>query len=125
HDVAVTRLVRLRARGPDRGSPTRVQKPELNSRFISSQAHDAAKRIDFTHQMPFCNTPDRWVARHLRDQIGVHRAQRRIQAHSCSSVSRFAPGVSGTDYDDVVRLIEHWSTYLCKTWKKCVLKYRL
>jgi hypothetical protein len=72
----------------------------LDSDRICNFAHDAAKSINFTHQMTFGDTPDCGIARHLRDQIHVQRIKRGIQSHPRTSHSGFATRVPGSDdYD--------------------------
>ena len=65
------------------------------------------KRIDLAHQMPFGDAADRRIARHLRDQIRIHRVQRRVQTHTRGRVRRFTAGMTGAHNHDIVCLVKH------------------
>jgi hypothetical protein len=47
----------------------------MNSGSISNTSHDAAQGVDFSHQMPFGYSTNRWVTGHLTDEVKVHRYQ--------------------------------------------------
>jgi hypothetical protein len=48
---------------------------------------------------------DGGVARHLRDQVEVHRDHGGPETHSRASAGGFAPGVTGADDHNVVPLV--------------------
>ena len=92
----------LRARRPDRRASAGIQQAKLNPDRIGHLAHDPAERVDFADQVALGDSADRRIARHLRDQVQVHRHHRRSQAHSGTRARRFAARVTGTDNDHVV-----------------------
>ena len=55
--------------------------------------------------MPLGDSANRRIARHLRDQIEVHRDHRGLETHSRARTRRFASGVTGADHHDVVFLL--------------------
>jgi hypothetical protein len=102
HLEAVGLLVALSPRGPYRRSARGVQKAELNTDGISDFAHDPAQGVYFTNKMPFRDSPDRRVTRHLGDQVDVQSEQGSPQAHAGGSHRGFAASVTCSDYDNVV-----------------------
>src|ERR1051326_6425984 len=110
HHVSIAGLVGLRTGRPHRWTAARVKQAEFNSSFTSSQTHDAAQRIDLPHKMTLCNSADCRIARHLRDQIRVHRVKGCIQPHASGRMRGFAARMAGTDNDNVIALVEHLFT---------------
>src|SRR5262249_436503 len=47
------------------------------------------------------------IARHLSDEVRIHRVESGMKAHTRCSMSRLAAGVSGPYHDDIVLFIEH------------------
>src|SRR5262245_19855991 len=58
HPSAVDRLVRLRARRPDRRSATAIEQLELDAGRIDGATHQAAERIDLPHEMTLGGAAD-------------------------------------------------------------------
>src|ERR1035437_6094868 len=72
HPVAIQPLVHLSARRPHRRTARRIQQAELDADRIRHFAHDAAQRVDFTHQVTLGDAADGRVAAHLGNQVQVH-----------------------------------------------------
>ena len=108
---AIPGLVGLRPWGPHRRTATGVQEAELDTRFVRRQTHHAAQGINLAHEMTFGDTADRRIARHLGDQIHIHRVQRRLQTHSRGCVRRFTAGMTRTHNHDVVFFVKHHSYF--------------
>ena len=94
-------LVALRPRRPHRRPARSIQQSKLDADRIGDFAHDAAQRIDLAHQVPFGNSANRRIARHLRDQVGIEREQGGPQPHACRCHRGLASGMSGADHDHV------------------------
>lgn len=91
----------MRPWGPDRGSLSAVEHAELDHGEVGGARHDAAERIDFAHDRPLGNAPDRGVAGHLPD--GLERAghQSDAAAEARGGNRRLGSGVAGPDDDHV------------------------
>jgi hypothetical protein len=48
----------------------------LNAGSIDNSAHYSSERINLSHQVAFGDSTDRWIARHLANEIEV-------QGHQC------------------------------------------
>jgi len=99
--LTVKVFICLSPRRPNRWTPASVEELELNAGGIGSQAHQPAERIDFSDEMPLRRTPDRRIARHVRDGVGVERAQPYVASHARGGVCGLDPGVSRPNDDDV------------------------
>ena len=77
---------------------------------VGQLAHDAAQRIDLSDQVPFRNSADRRVARHLRDKINIHGDHRGSQTEPGASSRRLATGMTGADNDDIILLPWGWGS---------------
>jgi hypothetical protein len=42
------------------------------------------------------------IARHLRDQVDIHRDHGGVEAKASTRPRRLAPGMAGADHDDVI-----------------------
>src|SRR5262249_36542028 len=69
HLHAILLLVALRARRPHCWTAARIQQTELNPNCVGDFAHHAAERINLSHEMSLGNAANRWIARHLRNEI--------------------------------------------------------
>ena len=47
-----------------------------------------AERVDFLHQVAFCNSSHCWIARHLGNAADIHRQEQRLHAHHVGPVRR-------------------------------------
>ncbi len=97
-------LVALRARRPHRRPAAGIQQPKLDADGVRDLAHHAAQRVDLANQMALGDSADRRIARHLRDQVQIHRDHRRLQAQTGARARRFAAGVSGADDDHFITI---------------------
>jgi phosphoribosylamine---glycine ligase len=77
----------------------------LDPNGVGDLAHDAAERVDLSDQVPLGNSADGRVARHLGDEVEIHRDHGGAEAHPCASPGRFASRVSGADDDGVVGVV--------------------
>src|SRR5437870_3291167 len=101
-DVAVERLVLLRARGPHGGASRPVQHLELDAGAVRHPRHDAAENVDLPDQMSLRESADRGVAGHLRDGVEAHGDECYLDAHGRRDAGGFASCVSGADDDERV-----------------------
>ena len=68
---------------------------------VSRSSHQAIEHIQFTYKMTLAHATDRWVAAHLSDIVGAERNQSDACAATGRDSSRFRPGVSSTDNQNV------------------------
>src|SRR4051794_13421656 len=92
----------------------RVQHPKLNAGRVGVQSHDSAESVDLANDLPFRLTTDCGVAGHLSDRIEVLRQHQCRASKARRSRGGFYPGVTRTDYDDVVSL--GINVHQCSTW---------
>ena len=64
-----------------------------------------AERINLFDEVPLRKPADSRVAGHLCDGIGIDGDDQRLASHAGGGKRRFAPGVSRTDDDDIIRLL--------------------
>jgi hypothetical protein len=105
HPYAILLLVALRARRPHGRPARRVQQAELNSYRVGDLAHYAAQRVDLAYEVTLRDAADGGIARHLRNQVGIHGDHRGAQAETRAGSRGLAPGVAPAYYHNVVRLI--------------------
>ena len=98
HLYAVFRLIRLTAGGLNRRAAAAVEQTKLDAGSIGHFAHDAAEGVYLTHQMTFCDPPNCRVARHLGNEIKIHRDESGLCPHACSGHRGFATRVPAS-YD--------------------------
>jgi hypothetical protein len=110
HFQAVRLLVALGARRPDCGAPRSVEQTKLNAHRVRNLTHDAAKGIDFAHEVSFGDAAHGGVAGHLRDQIDVERVKRGLEAHACRSHGSFASGMTSAD-DHYIELLSEMQSF--------------
>jgi len=68
-------FVALRARRLHGGSLAGIQHAELQARFVGVARHLPAQRIDLAHDLPFGQSANGRIARHLSDTVEIHREQ--------------------------------------------------
>ncbi len=110
HAQAILFLIALGARRPDGWPAAGIQQAKLNPDGVRHLAHYAAHGVDFAHQMALGDSADGGVARHLGDQIQVHRDHRGLQAQARAGSRGFTARVSGADYNHVVT-IRHFTLF--------------
>lgn len=101
HFQPISLLVALSAGRPDRGTAGSIQQTELNSDSVGDLAHNSTERVDFADEMSFGYAADRWIARHLRDQINVEGVECSSQPHTGAGDGGLAPSMSGSDGDNI------------------------
>jgi hypothetical protein len=127
HGVAIQLLVTLNAEGSHRRTFARINEAELDAGLIGVPRHLAAQRIDFFDQVPFGNSPDRRVARHLCDTIAIHRQQQGSRAHARRGQGGLTAGMTSAHHDDVDGL-SHVQPFLISQYrirKKSDREFRL
>ena len=102
HPNAVLLLIALSSRRPDGWSAAGIEKPELDSDGVGHFAHHAAQRVDLPDEVTLGDSADRRIARHLRDQIGIHRDHRGAQSEARAGPARFAAGMPSANDHNVV-----------------------
>ena len=102
HLDAVLLLVALRSGRPNCWAARSIQQAKLDAHRVSDFAHDAAECIDFADEVPFGNSANGGIARHLRDEVNVKRVERGLQAHASGSHGGLASGMTGADHDNVI-----------------------
>jgi hypothetical protein len=119
HPDPILLLVALCSRRPDRWTAARIQQTELDSDRVCNLAHHTTKSIDFTHQMPLCDSPNCGIARHLRDQVDVHRDHRRTQSDSGARPGSLATRVACPDDYHIKTAVLYHATLILpgfQTW---------
>ncbi len=106
HRAFVKAAVGLGAGSAHRRAFAGVERAELDARLVDGEGHDTAEGVDFFDQMPLADTTDGWIAGHLADGIEVLGEQKCAHAETGGRSSRFRPGVT-TANDDDIKLILH------------------
>ena len=101
HPRAVTPLVCLRTRRPDRRTPAPVQKLELYAGCVYRAAHQPAERVDLAHQVAFGGAADGRVARHVRDGSFRKGADPDASAEAGGRPRGLHAGVPGADHNHI------------------------
>ena len=104
HAYAIPLLIHLRARRPNGRAATGIQQAELDTDRIRHLAHYATQGIDLPHEVPLGDAANRGIARHLRDEIEIHRHHGGLQAQPGAGARSLAAGMAGADHHDVVIL---------------------
>ncbi len=103
HPKRILALVALHARGLYRRTPACVQRLELQTAQICIHAHFAAQRIQFTHQMRFGKSANRWITWHHRNRRALPRDQYRAAAHARRHKRCLSARMAATDHQDIIR----------------------
>jgi hypothetical protein len=82
HLFAIERPVGLCTGRLDRRAPRSIQKAKLNSGAIDYPAHDPAKCVNLSNQMPFRYSSDGGITRHLPDEIEIECNHRGLGTES-------------------------------------------
>ncbi len=101
HLDGVLVLVGLGAGTPDGRALGAVEHAELDAGGVDRQAHQAAEGVDLADHLPLGEPADRGVAGHLPGAGRVEGDERDARVHPPGGPSRFGPGVSAADDDDV------------------------
>ena len=104
HQRVIKRLILLTAQSMHGIALTGIQKAHLDTCQIRTDTHLAAQSIKLTHQMAFCRTADRRIARHQRHIIQRQRRQQRLAAQAGGSQRRLHTCVAGTN-DNYIKCI--------------------
>jgi hypothetical protein len=118
-------LVGLRAGRPDGWTAAAIEKLELNARGIDGFAHDAAKRIDLSHQMAFGRAVRRLDYRAYAQLAAGWADDDHLAPQARGRDTRLDAGVTRAHHDDVhdclchlpmqkaledpVQHVHHWS----------------
>ena len=90
--------------GPGRahgGSLARVERAEMDATGIGAGSHEAAERVDLSHEVAFADAAYSGIAGHLPEGFDVLREQQGARAHARGGERGFGAGVSAADDDDV------------------------
>jgi hypothetical protein len=79
----------------------------LDTGPVYHAAHYASEGVYLSYDVAFCDTAYRRIARHLSDQIQIHRDQGRLGSEARRSRGRLTSGVPRTDHDHIEGLVEH------------------
>src|SRR5262249_16383232 len=102
HPKLVRLFITLNPRSTHRWALSLVQHSKLDSSCISVNPHRSSQRVDFANNMPFGQSPNCRVARHLPDSVEILSQNECAAAGSGGCQCRFDSGVSATYYDYVV-----------------------
>jgi hypothetical protein len=69
-------------------------------------AHDATQGIDLADQVSLCGSPDRRIARHVRNRVRRQRAHANVTSHPGGGKGGFDSRVSGA-YDNHIKRHRH------------------
>jgi hypothetical protein len=98
----IRRLISLRATSPNRRSLASIKKAELNPGLVNRKTHLTAKRIDLTNQMPFPDSADRRVTRHLPDMVEIKREHQGARTHPRRRKRSLDPGMARANNNNIV-----------------------
>ena len=101
HLAAVGGTVHLRTRREYRRTFGPVQHAGLDRRKIGHLSHNAAQRIDLTHQLTFCRTADAGVTGKICQLVQMKCQKKCGKPQMRAGKGRFAAGMSGADYGHV------------------------
>ena len=82
HSELIRFLVALDSWRTNRRALCPVQHPKLNSRSVGIEPHRPAKRVDLADNMPFGQSADRRIARHLANRVQVLGQKQRPASQS-------------------------------------------
>jgi hypothetical protein len=102
HAQPIESFVGLRSRRSNCRSFFSIEGSELNSGFVDSSTHLAAKSVDLFDQVALANTANRRVARHLAYVVKIEGEQQGIAAHTCGCQASFDTCVSRSNDDYIV-----------------------
>ena len=88
--------------GPHRRALAGIEDAELYPATVRGARHDPAEGVYLLHQVPFADTPDGRVARHLPQGIDTVGQQQGIGAHTRGRQGSLGPGMAPADDDYVV-----------------------
>jgi hypothetical protein len=84
-----------------------IQHPAMNGSAIRGTGHDAAHCIDLADEMPLADTPDRGIAGHGAQVIRPKADQAHARATPGRGTGRFAPGMTGSNYEHIKHRAAH------------------
>src|SRR4029079_13850041 len=79
----------------------RIDETELDAGLIGVSWHFTTQCVDFVYQIALGDSPDRRIARHLRDTVVIHRKQQGVRTHACRGQSGLTAGMASTYHNDV------------------------
>ena len=100
-DLPVAMPVGLTAGRAHGRALARVQDAELDASLVGDLAHQAAERVDLTHDLSLAETADRRVAAHLPDLVEVEAAQGHAHPESRRGGGRLDAGVPAANDEHV------------------------
>src|SRR5882762_6477542 len=98
----IRRLIGLRAPRPDRRPLPSIKEAELNSSLVDRKAHLTAQRIDLPNQMPFPDSADRRITRHLPDMVEIKRKHQGARTHPRRRKRSLNPGMASANNNYIV-----------------------
>ena len=101
HPRRIPLLVGLGARRPHSWAAAAIQHLELNAGSIDGQPHQAAKRIDFAHELTLRSAANRRITRHRGDRVCRQRAHDHAAPLARRRPRSLAARVSAADHDDI------------------------
>jgi len=113
HPQRVAALVGLGAQRLYRGPFGHVEQADLDEIGVDRAPHLPAQGVDLAHEVALARAAHAGIARHLGNQVQVHRQQQRARSHARRSEGRLASGVPGADDDHVIGPIRHHMDLIC------------
>ena len=108
--------VALCPRAPHRRSFRQVEHTELEAAAVGHDAHHAAQRIHFAHNLTLGNASDSRIARHLCNLVHVHRHQAGTCSHACSSRCGLTASMTRTNHYYVVFECHRLSSFISSSY---------
>ena len=93
--------VALHARRPHSRSLRTVEHAELYRRLVGHNTHLATKSIYLSDYLPFCNTTDGRITRHLGHAVHILGHEQRCRAETRRSHSRLAAGMASPNNNHI------------------------
>jgi hypothetical protein len=106
HFGPISHAVGLCPRGLNGRSARAIQQTKLNAGAIDDASHNAAERIDLSNEMPFRDSTNRGVTRHLTDEIEIQCDQSGLSAETSRGRRGLATSMAGANHDYIEDLIE-------------------
>ncbi|MNM83746.1 hypothetical protein D3C81_958150 [compost metagenome] len=100
--MLIGEFIRLRAKRVNGRAFPGIKHPHLDERFVDITAHFAAQGVNLAHDVAFCRTSNRRIARHKSNHIQIDRNHQRSTSHPRCSQSRLAACMPCANHDHLI-----------------------
>jgi hypothetical protein len=106
HLASIPHAISLSSRRLHRGTTGTIEQPELNSCAIYNPAHNAAERVDFSHEVSLRDSTNGGIAGHLADEIQIQRNEAGFRAQSSRGRSGLTARMAGANHYYIEDLVK-------------------